>query len=102
MTMEPNMCQIKINRPYEHLPIYDQRLTNRYIRRKRFNTKLCISIQHNFVCVHKHCRYAHSLNELSPILCEKDNCTNPECKYIHNYETRDEYINRVYLQKDVI
>jgi hypothetical protein len=79
---------------------------------KTFKTKLCSSFKNNKSCFYgKNCKYAHSYDELNIKKCLfSENCNkitineegkilnkndNNICKFIHNNETKEDYINRL-------
>jgi hypothetical protein len=66
-------------------------------------------IEYSFFCMHgekkckkgKLCNFAHNIEELQPTSCKwAEECKRHGCTYKHDYETKEEYIARVF-QKEI-
>jgi len=62
-------------------------------------TKMCKSVYTNIHCAHgDKCSFAHTIEQLNPSKCAfGDDCrkTGDECRFIHPYETKTEYCERI-------
>jgi hypothetical protein len=62
--------------------------------KKQYKGSMCKFIVNNTECRHKHCNFAHFINELQP--CSYGyRCKNTHCRFIHPNDSLNSYIQRI-------
>lgn len=73
--------------PVTSLPSDETPIINRYI--------VCKMIMQNRPCAFPNCKFAHSLEEFTPMTCRRYNCFFANCLFLHEGETVNDIVTRL-------